>query len=83
MGWRREYWNPWPGHGPWSYLPPWMRPGWVLWLGYRGTPPVYPYSATPTMTREAEIAYLENLKAYLQDTLKYIEDRLNQLKSSK
>ncbi|WP_157861141.1 hypothetical protein [Desulfurococcus amylolyticus] len=52
-------------------------------MGYRGTPPVYPYSATPTMTREAEIAYLENLKAYLQDTLKYIEDRLNQLKSSK
>ncbi|WP_440059356.1 hypothetical protein ACSU1N_06110 [Thermogladius sp. 4427co] len=81
MGWWRGYWSPWPGHGPWSYLPPWMRPGWYLWWGFRGVPPVYP--SAPTLTKEAEIAYLENLKAYLQDALKYVEDRLNQLKSSK
>ncbi len=35
MGWRRGYssgrgtrMGPWPGRGPFSYLPPWDRPGW-------------------------------------------------------
>jgi hypothetical protein len=28
MGWRRRaYYNQWPGRGPFSYLPPWQRPG--------------------------------------------------------
>jgi hypothetical protein len=58
-GWRGPWWGfgwgyrwgwrgPWPGRGPFSYLPPWMRPGWVYgpgacwrlygvpgWLAYR------------------------------------------------
>lgn len=27
MGWRRSYFNQWSGNGPFSYLPPWQRPG--------------------------------------------------------
>ncbi len=38
MGWRggwggRGWWSPWPGRGPFSFLPPWMRPGWVFGRG--------------------------------------------------
>lgn len=48
-GWR---WNPWPGRGPFSYLPPWQRPGWIFgrgacwWLSgpYAWYPRVYPWS---------------------------------------
>jgi len=28
-GWR----GPWPGRGPFSYLPPWQRPGWLFGRG--------------------------------------------------
>ncbi|RLI39741.1 hypothetical protein DRO69_13915 [Candidatus Bathyarchaeota archaeon] len=28
-GWR----GPWPGRGPFSYLPPWQRPGWLYGRG--------------------------------------------------
>ncbi|HID60478.1 MAG TPA: hypothetical protein EYP46_01285 [Hadesarchaea archaeon] len=30
-GWGRGWFGPWPGRGPFSYLPPWQRPGW--WFG--------------------------------------------------
>ncbi|MGC9182022.1 hypothetical protein [Thermogladius sp.] len=77
MWWRGPY-GPWPGHGPWSYLPPWMRPGWYLWWATpQTTPPVAPWS------REAELQYLESLKSYLQETLRSVEERINALKSSK
>ncbi|MGB9727995.1 MAG: hypothetical protein ACPLZF_06255 [Nitrososphaeria archaeon] len=35
MGWRgfgRGY-GMWPGRGPFSYLPPWQRPGWLFGRG--------------------------------------------------
>ena len=33
-GWRGRGWvGPWPGRGPFSYLPPWMRPGWLFGFG--------------------------------------------------
>ncbi|MGC8932358.1 MAG: hypothetical protein ACP5LQ_03605 [Candidatus Methanodesulfokora sp.] len=33
-GWRGGgWWGPWPGRGPFSYLPPWQRPGWVFGRG--------------------------------------------------
>ncbi len=35
-GWRggRGGWRgPWPGRGPFSYLPPWQRPGWLFGRG--------------------------------------------------
>lgn len=31
MGWGGR--GRWPGHGPFSYLPPWQRPGWVYGRG--------------------------------------------------
>jgi len=36
MGWRgrgRGFSGPWPGRGPFSYLPPWQRPGWLYGYG--------------------------------------------------
>ena len=38
-GWRGRGWGgggwagPWPGRGPFSYLPPWQRPGWLYGRG--------------------------------------------------
>ena len=36
MGWRRGggWTGPWPGRGPFSYLPPWQRPGWIYGGGF-------------------------------------------------
>jgi hypothetical protein len=84
MGWwRHPYWSPWPGHGPWSYLPPWERPGWILWWSAGIRPPVTPITPATPLTKEAELQYLENLRSYLQSLLKQVEDRINELKSSK
>ncbi|MGQ9781797.1 MAG: hypothetical protein ACUVQ8_06050 [Nitrososphaeria archaeon] len=36
MGWRggfRKGYGMWPGRGPFSYLPPWQRPGWFFGRG--------------------------------------------------
>jgi len=35
FGWggRGGWWGPWPGRGPFSYLPPWQRPGWLFGRG--------------------------------------------------
>ncbi|MHC1627649.1 MAG: hypothetical protein ACXQTI_02300 [Candidatus Nezhaarchaeales archaeon] len=30
---RRGWIGPWPGRGPFSYLPPWQRPGWLFGRG--------------------------------------------------
>jgi len=30
---RRGWFGPWPGRGPFSYLPPWQRPGWLFGRG--------------------------------------------------
>ncbi len=35
-GWgrgRRGWIGPWPGRGPFSFLPPWQRPGWLFGRG--------------------------------------------------
>jgi len=32
-GWGGRGWGPWPGRGPFSYLPPWLRPGWIFGRG--------------------------------------------------
>ncbi|RLF13636.1 MAG: hypothetical protein DRJ66_07490 [Thermoprotei archaeon] len=61
MGWRwgwaggRGGWQgPWPGRGPFSYLPPWLRPGWLFGRGacrwLFGFPWLfYPYRTWPYM----------------------------------
>ena len=74
MGWR--YPSTWPGHGPWSYLPPWRRPGWYMGWCWRYWPD-YP----PPVSREEELRYLEELKKYLTDVvLKDIDRRIEELK---
>lgn len=57
MGWRWGWgrggwgWSIWPGKGPFSHLPPWMRPGWVFGRGmcwrFFGNPWLYSYSYYP------------------------------------
>ena len=35
-GWRGGgwgFWSMWPGRGPFSHLPPWLRPGWLFGRG--------------------------------------------------
>lgn len=32
-GWSGRRSGPWPGRGPFSYLPPWQRPGWLFGYG--------------------------------------------------
>ena len=77
-----------PGHGPWSHIPPWERPGWYFgggwcwyWLApyWRLIPPLHtPY---PFMSKDDEVKYLEELKKYITDVvLRDIERRLEELK---
>jgi hypothetical protein len=62
--------EPYPGHGPWSHLPPYERPGW--WYG-RGR---------CCWSREDEARYLEELKKYITEVvLKEIDKRLEELRS--
>ncbi len=80
--WGRSWRGPWPGHGPWSHLPPWQRPGWVLgWMWWRYGY-AYPYTAPFTYPdKELELRYLEDLKKYLSDViLKDIDTRIEELK---
>lgn len=94
MGWRgRGRSGPWPGRGPFSYLPPWQRPGWLYgrgacwWLfaphfAYR------PYAVPiPALKPEDEANLLMEQKKFieeqvkaLQETLKKIEEKLSELK---
>lgn len=94
MGWRgRGGTGSWPGRGPFSYLPPWERPGWLYgrgacWGLFSPYAKTYPYPlSTPTLKPEEETNILmeqrtfieEQLKA-LQETLKKIEARLEEIK---
>lgn len=82
MSWWRGYrggpWSgPWPGHGPFSYLPPWERPGYYLWgAGTYGAP--Y-YAATPYYDAESERRYLESQRLYLEDLRSRIEDEIKRI----
>ncbi|RDD53475.1 MAG: hypothetical protein BA066_04280 [Candidatus Korarchaeota archaeon NZ13-K] len=81
MGWWRR-WGPWPGRGPFSYLPPWQRPGWWgrgWWCWWWWTPP--PSSAFPS--RDEELSYLRSLESELRERLKQIEERLRELEEGK
>lgn len=78
MGWYRRF--PYPGYGPWSYLPPWERPGWVFGRGWCWW--FRPY-VVPTLSKEDQIRYLEELKKYITDVvLKEIDKRLEALKGA-
>ena len=89
MWWR---WKRYPGHGPWSDLPPWERPGWKFGRGrgrgwcwwylsqYPEYPPEFPPEYAPT--REEEIRMLEDYARYLEEELERIKRRLRELKGS-
>jgi len=78
-GWR----GPWPGHGPFSYLPPWERPGRVLgwwapyWLTY-----AYYDPGSERRALEAYRLYLEDLRSWVEEEIKRVDKRLSELKSS-
>lgn len=85
MGWGwYGWWGPWPGHGPFSYLPPWERPGWALWgRGWRWwslyEPYGYPYGYSPT----SELKDLEAYKSMIEEELKEINRRIDELRRAK
>jgi len=56
MGWRRNRNKPWPGRGPFSYLPPQQRPGWLYGRGacWRFFTP-YLQTTTPTVTESTTV----------------------------
>lgn len=79
-GWRRSGgFGYWPGRGPFSYLPPWERPGWLYgpgacWWYFAGPSPV---EASP----EAELKYLKSYAEQLKRTLEEVEARIKRLES--
>ncbi|ADV65388.1 DUF5320 domain-containing protein [Desulfurococcus mucosus] len=91
MGWWNRWWKPYPGNGPFSHLPPWERPGWVLfgsyrWYGGYVFPPGYYWGA---QAADSERAWLEYRKAMIENTIRalneelsYIDRRLKELGST-
>jgi hypothetical protein len=98
MGWRgrgTQGLGRWPGHGPFSDLPPWQRPGWLYgrgacwWLYPYYTPtgqgasdqtPIPPLMpVTPNLTKEQETVILERQMNALQSQLDAIKNRLSEL----
>ncbi|MBN2229805.1 MAG: hypothetical protein JW779_09455 [Candidatus Thorarchaeota archaeon] len=82
--WRGNYGNrgrrqgAWPGNGPFSHLPPWERPGWVLgrgacWYGLYTTPSQG--SVTPA-NLQGEYQLLRSQKELLETQLKSLQERL-------
>jgi|Deesub1362A_J573_1020465.scaffolds.fasta_scaffold01394_10 hypothetical protein len=64
------------GRGPFSYLPPWMRPGW--WFrGYCWWWP-WPFSSFP-VDPKTEIEWLKLEIETLREILKAIEERIREL----
>ncbi|MEM2897626.1 MAG: hypothetical protein QXG01_08720 [Candidatus Bathyarchaeia archaeon] len=91
-GWRGRGWfGPWPGRGPFSYLPPWQRPGWLFgpgacwWLLGLGTGWPYTYGFPqrfPMLPPKEELSALEESKKALEEELKGIEARIEELKKT-
>ncbi len=66
LGWYG--WSEWPGRGPFSYLPPWQRPGWLLspWWGL-------------SLTKEQELEILKNEMDFLNQQIERIKARIEEL----
>ncbi len=82
MGWRGR----WPGRGPFSNLPPWERPGWLYgrgacyWLYNPNLQSMAPSTPYVAVSKEQEIAALENQANLFEQTLNDIKKRLEELK---
>jgi len=96
MSWKGQQRNggwlgPWPGRGPFSYLPPWQRPGWLYGRGAcRWLFAPYPQATIPqaaavtpppqtTDPKEQEIAMLEQQMKLLEQTMEQVRKRLVEL----
>ncbi len=84
----RGWFYGWPGRGPWSFLPPWLRPGWVFGRGacwyFLANP--YAYQMYMDFLRNygyygypAPPGYSVSEKEYLESELKYLEDRMREV----
>ena len=86
MGWGRRG-SGWPGRGPFSYLPPWQRPGWLYgrgacwWLLNPNLQQTVPATSVvpPTLTKEQETEMLKQHMAALESQLTAIKKRLEEL----
>ncbi len=92
-GWRGRGGGRWPGRGPFSYLPPWQRPGWLYgrgacwWLfrpygAYRAyVPPagVLPPDVVPALKPEDETTLLTEQKTFMEEQLKAIQETLKKM----
>ncbi|ACB39976.1 hypothetical protein [Pyrobaculum neutrophilum] len=79
MGWWKWFggchsWGGGPGRGPWSHLPPHLRPGyWGMWAAGTWGPTQW--------SKETELRYLEELRRYITEVvLKDIDRRIEELK---
>jgi len=72
--------------GPFSYLPPWERPGWsfgrgACWRYWHSAAP-FPYKAQAPTSKE-ELEALEAYKSELEGELKGTEARIKELRETK
>jgi hypothetical protein len=84
--------GPWPGNGPFSYLPPWERPGWIYgpgacwWIyGARVPPPppgisYYTYPGLTASDLEAYKKWLEDARARLDEQIRELDKRIREIK---
>jgi len=81
-------WPRWPGRGPFSYLPPWQRPGWLFGRGacWQLFNPWYktflPTNTAPfpiQMTKEEEQKMLKDEIALLEQEIERIKNRIKEL----
>lgn len=83
---RGGWYGPWPGRGPFSYLPPWERPGWLYgrgacwWLfgpwALYGQSPFTRYSYSPPYAPPYAPASLEDEISALQEAKRDLEEEL-------
>lgn len=85
MGWRRRDTDGyWPGRGPFRYLPPWERPGWLYgpgscrWLFSRGFAPSYMLPRSPSVNEQIDV--LETYKKDIESELEEITQEIERLK---
>jgi len=80
-GWRRGsapgYW---PGRGPFSYLPPWQRPGWLYGPGTCWQ--FYSRRLLPEAPPAEEIDYLKAYAEELRRQLEEVESRIKRLEET-